>query len=137
MSDTNSPIDDLLREFADEAPGFLSAAVVDMENGMAMASYDKHPEFDSSLAAAAYTNFIKSNREALKLLDADPLDTTDILVSTNGMYMLFRELGVDYYFGVAMSQEGNLALVRRLLETYEPKLVAEIPGAELEPDTLS
>lgn len=137
MSDSTSPIDNLLREFADEAPGFLSAAVVDMENGMAMGSYDKEPEFDSSVAAAAYTNFIKSNREALQLLDADPLDTTDILVTTNGMYMIFREIGVEYYFGVAMSQEGNLALVRRLAETYEGKLVAEIPGAELEPDTLS
>jgi len=137
MSNSNSPIDDLLREFADEAPGYLSGAVVDMENGMAMASYDKQPEFESSIAAAAYTEFIKSNREALDLLGADPLDTTDILVTTNGMYMLFRELGVDYYFGVAMSQEGNLALVRRLVETYEEKLVAEIPGAELDPDTLS
>jgi len=137
MSSTTSPIDDLLRDFADEAPGYLSSAVVDMENGMAMASYDVTNEFDSSVAAAAYTDFIKSNREALDLLGADPLGTTDILVTTNGMYMLFRELGVDYYFGVAMSQEGNLALVRRLIETYESKLVAQIPGAELEPGEAS
>jgi predicted regulator of Ras-like GTPase activity (Roadblock/LC7/MglB family) len=134
-SDSASPLDDLLHEFADQAPAYLSSAVVDMENGMAMASHDKERDFDSAMAAAAYTSFIKSNREALELLGADPLDTTDILVTTNGMYMLFRELGVDYYFGVAMSQEGNLALVRRLMETYEQKLVAEIPGAELEPET--
>jgi predicted regulator of Ras-like GTPase activity (Roadblock/LC7/MglB family) len=137
MSDTNSPIDNLLRDFSEKAPGYLSSAVVDMENGMAMASYDKQPDFDSSIAAAAYTDFIKSNREALKILEADPLDTTDILITTNGMYMLFRELGVEYYFGVAMSQEGNLALVRRLMETYEAKLIAEIPGLEPEPQKAS
>lgn len=127
-----SEIDDLIRDFADDVPHYLSTAIVDMESGMGVGSYAADPEFDASAANAAYTDFVKANRKALDILGADPLDTTDILITTNGMYLLIRELSDDYYMGSAVSQEGNLALVRKKMEQYEDAFLEVLPGAETE-----
>jgi predicted regulator of Ras-like GTPase activity (Roadblock/LC7/MglB family) len=130
-----SDLDDILHDFADDIPEYISSALVDMESGMGVASYAKDPDFDATAANAAYTDFVQANRDALEILGADPLDTTDILITTNGMYLLIRELGETYYMGTAVSQEGNLALVRKRMEQYEPKILAELPGVEA-PDTV-
>lgn len=127
-----SELDDLLRDFADEIPDYLSCALVDMETGMGVASYSPDPDFDASAANAAYTDFVQANRDALEILDADPFDTTDILVTTNGMYLLIRELGTDYYMGMAISEEGNLALARRQMEKYEDKFLDLLPGTDVD-----
>jgi predicted regulator of Ras-like GTPase activity (Roadblock/LC7/MglB family) len=132
-----SALDDLLRDFADDVPEYLSSAIVDMESGMGVASYSPDPDFDASAANAAYTDFVQANRDALKTLGADPYDTTDILVTTNGMYLIIRELGETYYLGTAISQEGNLALVRKQLEQYVPKILEELPGVETESTSIS
>lgn len=123
-----SKLDDLLKDFAENVPNYLSTALVDMDSGMGVASHTVDPDFDASAANAAYTDFVQANRDALEILGADPLDTTDILITTNGMYLLIRELGEDYYMGTAISQEGNLALARKQQEKYEQKLLAELPG---------
>jgi len=125
-----SRLDEILRDFADDIPEYLSSALVDMDSGMGVASYSPDPEFDASAANAAYTDFVQANRDALEILGADPYDTTDILITTNGMYLLIRELGESYYMGTSISQEGNLALVRRKMEKIEPALLEELPGAE-------
>lgn len=125
-----SELNDLLRDFADEIPEYLSSALVDMETGMGVATYSPDPDLDASAANAAYTDFVEANREALEILGADPFDTTDILVTTNGMYLLIRELGPDYYMGLAISQEGNLALARRQMEKYEERFLKLLPGTE-------
>lgn len=122
-----SKIDDLIQEFADEVPNYISTAIVDMDSGMDVGSYSADPNFDAGAANAAYTDFVQSNRDALKILGADPLDTTDILITTNGMYLLIRELGEDYYMGTAVSQEGTLALVRKQMEKYEDKFRQVVP----------
>jgi predicted regulator of Ras-like GTPase activity (Roadblock/LC7/MglB family) len=124
MSDLN----DILDRFKSDVPNYLSSAVVDMDSGMGMASNAADPDFDASTANAAYTELIKANREALELLDADPHDTDDILITTNGMYLLLREIGTSYYMGVAVSQEGNLALVRKQMESYEEELKDALPN---------
>jgi hypothetical protein len=125
-----SKIDDLIRDFADEVPHYLSTAIVDMESGMGVGSYAADPEFDASAANAAYTDFVEANRNALEILGADPLDTTDILVTTNGMYLLIRELSEGYYMGSAVSQDGNLALVRKKMERYEDAFLEALPGVD-------
>lgn len=127
-----SELDELLRDFADDVPDYLSSALVDMDSGMGVASYSPDPEFDASAANAAYTDFVQANRDALEILGADPFDTTDILVTTNGMYLLIRELGEDYYMGTAISQDGNLALARRQMEKYEQKFLDLLPGTDVD-----
>ncbi len=127
-----SEIEGLIKEFAENVPNYISTAIVDMESGMGVGSYSKDPEFDASAANAAYTDFVQANRDALDILGADPLGTTDILVTTNGMYLLIRELSEDYYMGTAVSQEGNLALVRKQMEQYEEAFLKELPGTGVE-----
>jgi predicted regulator of Ras-like GTPase activity (Roadblock/LC7/MglB family) len=125
-----SKLEDLIQQFADGVPEYISTALVDIESGMGVASYSKDPDFDASAANAAYTDFVQANRDALEILGADPYDTTDILITTNGMYLLIRELGETYYMGTAISQDGNLALVRKRMEQFEPEFLEHLPGAE-------
>ena len=126
-----SEIDELIQDFADGVPNFISTAIVDMGTGMGVGSYSADPDFDAGAANAAYTDFVQANRDALEILGADPLDTTDILITTNGMYLLIRELSEDYYMGTAVSQEGNLALVRKQMEQYEERFLQELPGVSV------
>ena len=126
---TEMETEELLSEFADEAPGFISASVVEIDRRIGVASHTRDPDFDVSGVNRAYTDFVESNRNALNILGADPLDTTDILVSANDTYYLVRELNADYYLGLAISQNANLALARQLMETYEPKLLDALPDS--------
>jgi cytochrome oxidase Cu insertion factor (SCO1/SenC/PrrC family) len=91
-------------------------------------SHSVDPDFDTSQVNRAYTDFVQSNRNALDLLGADPFDTTDILISTNGMYFIAREFNEDYYMGLAISQDANLALARQTMASFEPKLLDALSG---------
>lgn len=126
--DDEAALDGLLHRLAEKTPGFIAAAVVNMETGAGVASRSVDPDFDIEVVNEAYTDFVQSNRNALDLLGADPLDTTDILVSTNGMYLIARELNTDYYVGLVISQEANLALARKAMASYEPKLISALSG---------
>jgi predicted regulator of Ras-like GTPase activity (Roadblock/LC7/MglB family) len=121
-------LDEMLGQFADRVPGFIAVSIVEIESKSGVASHSVDPEFDTSKVNEAYTDFVQSNRNALDLLGADPLDTTDILVSTNGMYLIARELGENYYMGLAISQDANLALARQAMASYEPKLLDALSG---------
>jgi len=127
-SSPEDALDEMLKEFADRVPGFIATSVVEIESKSAVASHSVDPDFDTSKVNRAYTDFVLSNREALDLLGADPLDTTDILVSTNGMYLIPRELNEDYYMGLAISQDANLALARQTMASFAPKLLDVLSG---------
>jgi hypothetical protein len=117
----------VLVEFDGTVPGFVAAAVVEVATGTGVASHSVDPDFETSKVNQAYTEFVTFNREALDLLGVDPLDTTDVVVTTNGMYFIAREFNEDYYMGLAISQEANLALARQAMASYEPELVEALP----------
>jgi hypothetical protein len=43
------------------------------------------------------------------------------------MYFVAREFNEDYYMGLAISQDANLALARQAMASYESELVGALP----------
>lgn len=118
----------LLDRFQNEVPGFVSTDVVEIESGMSIGGESIDPDFDSDMASASYAEVVKSNRRALDLLGMDPTTTEDILITTDDVYLLLRELGNEYYHGLAVARSSNLGMARMLMKKYDPMILEAIRG---------
>jgi predicted regulator of Ras-like GTPase activity (Roadblock/LC7/MglB family) len=122
----------LLASLAADLPGFASAAVVTVDDGLSVAELSSDPRKETAAAAAYLASIVKSNTRAIKLL-AESQRTEDILVSTDQFYYLIREVPGYPFFVFLMIRRGEwLGMARMLLKEFEP-LVVEILTAYLTP----
>jgi hypothetical protein len=119
-----SQLDDTLREFADDVSNFISTDVVDIESGMSMGGYSADPDFDGSVASAAFSDVIKSYRRAFDLLEMDPESIQELLGRSDDVLVITRLIGDrSFYHGLAITRDGNLALARKNMQAYEDRIV--------------
>ncbi len=119
--DKMAELQELLEKAAGEISELMGTAIVNIESGLAIATYSPDPNFDVTVAAAAYAEVIKENNKALDLLGGPEVvgETEDILVTTDRAYILVRQLGEKHYHGVALNKKGNLGLARVIMKKYE------------------
>jgi predicted regulator of Ras-like GTPase activity (Roadblock/LC7/MglB family) len=119
-----SQVDDILEEFSNDVSEFISTDVVDIESGMSMGGYAIDPEFDGSVASAAFSEVVQSYKRAFDMLDMDPESLQDILGTADDVLVVTRLIGDrSFYHGLAIGKEGNLALARKTMEKYEDRIV--------------
>lgn len=123
-----NPLPELIDEFREQVPGFISTDVVEIQSGMSIGGGSIDPEFDSEMASASYAEVVKSNRRALEFLGLPETASEDLLITTQDAYLLLREIGTDYYHGLAISKEGNLGMARMLMKRYAPRILEAIEG---------
>ena len=120
---TERDIEESLGRMEADLAGFISASLVDLESGIALATRTKDPTLDVSEDSAFKCEFIK-----LQLRTMQSLNTTnrleDILFTLSDEIHLLRLLNNNTFLFVAANKRTtNLAVLRRAVIKYSQDLV--------------
>lgn len=115
-------LQNILEQLAHELPGYQTAAVVTIDDGLSVAEFSHTKDMETEAAAAYLASIVKSNAKAIKLLTGKQ-QTEDILVTTDQSYYLIRNLQGYPLFIFLMTQRGEwMGKARMLMQEYEPQM---------------
>jgi predicted regulator of Ras-like GTPase activity (Roadblock/LC7/MglB family) len=110
-----------------EISGFIAAAIVDTESGVALTRRSVDGDFDVDVAAAVNADVVRAKGAVMAALGFGNDDIDDILITLDTQYHLIRPSRNDRDVFIYLSldrRRANLALARHFLAEVEAKIRA-------------
>jgi len=119
-------LDQVLQSMRSElGSDFVSTDVVGMD-GLSVGGGSADPNFDSNAASARFAMVVKLASKVSDKIAMGAVD--DILMTTDGAYIIARFIGDgSYYWGLAVTREATLGMVRMLMNEYADQLWDAMP----------
>jgi predicted regulator of Ras-like GTPase activity (Roadblock/LC7/MglB family) len=112
----------IIETIADDMPGFLAAALVDLESGMTLGVYSEKPDFDLSAASAYNSELVKQKQKVMRALNLDA-QLEDMTISLTDQIHVITLVSDTTFLYLAASKDGsNLALVRNAIRKHASEL---------------
>ena len=112
----------ILEEMASSLPGYMAAAVVDLDSGMTLGTYSKDDNFDLSAAGAYNSELVKQKQKIMATLKLDA-DLEDMLITLTDQIHLVKMLTPSSFIYLAADKAAsNLAIVRSAVNRYAGQL---------------
>ena len=114
----------VIEQIASETPGFIAAALVDVESGMTLGVYSVRSDFDLTAASAYNSELVKQKQ---KIMEAIGLSSSleDMIMTLSDQIHMIKLVGSNAFLYLAASREGtNLALIRNAVGRHSGQLAA-------------
>ncbi|MCR9161916.1 MAG: hypothetical protein ACE37F_26030 [Nannocystaceae bacterium] len=109
-----------LEKLSSDVAGFLGAAVVDHESGMALGTVGSGLNLD--VAAAGNTEVVRAKLRVMQALEIDG-GIEDILITLSSQLHLIRPIGQNLFLYLAIDRkQGNLGMARHIMTSAASKI---------------
>ena len=113
-------VNDSLKKLNSDVAGFLGAALVDFESGMALGTLGSGLNLE--VAAAGNTEVVRAKMRTMEALGIDG-GIEDILITLTGQLHLIRPVGKSLFLYLAIDRkQGNLAMARHIMSSVADEL---------------
>jgi hypothetical protein len=106
---------DAFEKVAADIPGYMAAALVDLESGMTLGLKSVRPDFDLAAASAYNSEMVK---QKMKIMRALNLRTTleDMLITLGDQIHVIKMVSATTFIYLCVDRsQSNLAIVRNVL----------------------
>jgi predicted regulator of Ras-like GTPase activity (Roadblock/LC7/MglB family) len=119
-----SKADQVVQNVIQDLPSLIAIAVVDVESGMALASYSNSPALNPETAAAYNTEVVRQKQKAMDALKLKNESMEDILITLTNQLHLIKLVkgGAQFIYLVVNSRDTNLAIARSVLRQHATHL---------------
>jgi len=114
---------DSFEKVASEIPGFIAAALVDLESGMTLGVKSLRPDFDLAAASAYNSEMVKQKQKIMRALSLKT-NLEDMLITLGDQIHLIKMVSpMTFIYLAAERATTNLAIVRVAVNKHLPMFV--------------
>jgi hypothetical protein len=112
----------IIETMAEEMPGFVAAALVDIESGMTLGVYSTRPDFDLAAASAYNSELVKQKQKIMHALGLN-MELEDMIMTLTDQIHLIKLINESTFLYLAANRAGsNLAIVRNVVKAHQDEL---------------
>lgn len=112
----------VLEDLASNLPGYIAAAVVDLDSGMTLGTFSKDDSFDLSSASAYNSEIVKQKQKIMGALNLDSV-LEDMLMTLSDQIHLIKLISPTSFIYLAADRSAaNLAIVRAAVTRHADSL---------------
>lgn len=109
---------DAFEKVAADIPGYMAAALVDLESGMTLGLKSVRPDFDLAAASAYNSEMVKQKLKIMKALNLRT-NLEDMLITLGDQIHMIKLVGTTTFIYLCVDRsQSNLAIVRNVLAKH-------------------